>query len=925
MNNGINAGSVYANFVLDLSSLQGGVNQAKRLLQGLQNNVASIDGASFNKLGNSISNANSQLDQAIGILGSFKGAFLAVGSTIAGLQVFEVLGNQIAFFNQQINEAIAKAEDTQKAFAATGVIAKKMGYDVNATLNFVNQLSERTQFSGSAIANFAQQLIKSGASLSDISEIILLFQDNLIALPNLTKSFDEALEQLGDSFVSEMTALLNTIGLSDKTWEQLKETGVASLKEQGIAVTDTKAKIEGLRLALQDTQGVGSILGNTVQQEFSKLEKILTQIQVEIGEQLKPVLIELLQLSVVFLSGLRQVLLSIDWRMIAEGILTVSSLITVATRKMMQFISSLPAPLLTAMSGVFSLIKKKTNDTGNSIQSLVEKINNANLSPLKLVSSDADKTKKAVRDISQNIEEETYNYNKRLANIVDQRQKQIEANKQALEKEREDYEKTLEKKEQSFQDSIRRLEKTRAEELKRSRKQEEDKLKDYQEKTQRIKEEGRIRLRDLQRRLAQELDFSGKHNEENIALLRKQIEYEEEQQQRSIEELNAKLQQELQELKEATNEKIQVIDAEIEEKRRLYESETKTLKAEYEKRTQELKAKIEEDEAFLRKHADTIKTINRNLIQDEIDELNRQYQNRLTQLSQYMQQQQGIIISGASSLQQSLANINLSDALGFNDQSLINEEVFLRTEQRVNNFIEWIKQLFTSANLGFVFLNSFNNNFITVLQNVLTNLRKILENSIFVQLGKSLSDIIANVLFSRLDNVLQEIFNRIFNIVPIRNIFKSGFNAIITQINEFIGKINSTIREINKRNFTPFKIAEIPTIPNLYTGGTIARSGLAFINEKGFELVNLPKGAQVYPRTDSVKLMNNIKTLINAFTAVTTTGLQYYPAAQYIPATNLTNANNTYNYFSNNFTVKSGIDIRKIAQELEFELKTRGL
>src|SRR5690606_8927297 len=60
---------------------------------------------------------------------------------------------------------------------------------------------------------------------------------------------------------------------------------------------------------------------------------------------------------------------------------------------------------------------------------------------------------------------------------------------------------------------------------------------------------------------------------------------------------------------------------------------------EYTKRTAELQAKITEDEAFLSKHSETIKGLNRGVMLDEIEALKENHQQRLSQIgSQYAQE-----------------------------------------------------------------------------------------------------------------------------------------------------------------------------------------------------------------------------------------------------------------------------------------------
>lgn len=79
---------------------------------------------------------------------------------------------------------------------------------------------------------------------------------------------------------------------------------------------------------------------------------------------------------------------------------------------------------------------------------------------------------------------------------------------------------------------------------------------------------------------------------------------------------------------------------------------------------------------------------------------------------------------------------------------------------------------------------------------------------------------------------------------------KTGVNAIIRILNAAIMGINALIRGYNAIPFAP-DIPTIPHIPELARGGTISEGGMAIVGERGAELLELPRGAQVTPLTGS--------------------------------------------------------------------------
>ena len=402
---GINAGSVYSDFVIDLSDLKSGINEAKKQLTDLQSttenalNKVKADGSS--KAVNKFKGSVNESTAAMGGFASSAGMLIKVLGTVA-VAFASIKG--VEFLATGFYNLSRESESLTKTMASTGVIAKKMGYDVQTTFNFIDQLDRTTQFSTDSLAGFTQQMIKAGVPLQDTNEIIGLFQDNLIALPTLTKSFDESLSQLGDSFTTEMAALLNEIGLGDKTWEGMQKAGEASLRSQGKSVTETTAKIEGLRLALKDTEGVGKILGDTIEVQMSKAQKEFKRARIEIGNAFQPVMLEIMQFITPAIRSLARAITSIDWNRVANGVRTFVGWLIVLGRTVWNVISSIPG--INMLGNAFNSLKKNTSGAANASESLAKRINETDLKPLQQLNEQTSKAKQNVQDLAKAIEEE---------------------------------------------------------------------------------------------------------------------------------------------------------------------------------------------------------------------------------------------------------------------------------------------------------------------------------------------------------------------------------------------------------------------------------------------------------------------------------------------------------------------------------------
>lgn len=102
----------------------------------------------------------------------------------------------------------------------------------------------------------------------------------------------------------------------------------------------------------------------------------------------------------------------------------------------------------------------------------------------------------------------------------------------------------------------------------------------------------------------------------------------------------------------------------------------------------------------------------------------------------------------------------------------------------------------------------------------------------------------------------------------IKGAFGSVVGFVKTPINTVIGMINNMINKINSISFTvPDWVPgmggetygiDIPNIPQFALGTSYFSGGMAQINERGGEIVNLPNGSQVIPAARSERMMSNM-------------------------------------------------------------------
>ena len=110
------------------------------------------------------------------------------------------------------------------------------------------------------------------------------------------------------------------------------------------------------------------------------------------------------------------------------------------------------------------------------------------------------------------------------------------------------------------------------------------------------------------------------------------------------------------------------------------------------------------------------------------------------------------------------------------------------------------------------------------------------------------------------------VFSSIFGAIGgfISGAFTTAVGVVKNGVNGIIGLVNGAIASINRLKVTiPDWVPKLggmtfglnlPSIPKLATGGTITSSGMAWVGERGPELVNLPRGASVIPNKQSMKM-----------------------------------------------------------------------
>lgn len=186
-----------------------------------------------------------------------------------------------------------------------------------------------------------------------------------------------------------------------------------------------------------------------------------------------------------------------------------------------------------------------------------------------------------ISDLHDQIKKENEQFNEQLANLTDRKRESISQNKKMLADETESYRQALKDREKLFK-----------------------------EEQETAVSESEKRTAALQRILQREQEKGSRGDQSKIADLKSRLRNEG-----------------------------NLLDGKLQESKSKYEEETEKIKSEYEDRSVALKESIAEDQRALRENADIIKTINRDIIKDDITKLRENHKERLAELDKQIEKE----------------------------------------------------------------------------------------------------------------------------------------------------------------------------------------------------------------------------------------------------------------------------------------------
>lgn len=515
------------------------------------------------------------------------------GANLDRLQVSTyVLGQNAGLTQKQIDGMVQSLEDTNtfgtNAWAAINTLTRAGLLPMMSSLERVNTVTGETEKSFDAfIFSIKDLAAAAGVSSSE-------------AIRNVTTAIDQM-----------NPAILQTLGVTGGLTTAFGDFA-AQNQIVGRQLTNTEKKQAILNFVMKEAEkvtGTYSATYSTAGKNLLSLESAAQSTSEEIGQALQPAFRTLTGATLKSLKAFR------DWTKennktvvgvvsfvaaagtliftvgtlvkaigIAKGALAAFRAMSLATQASLGALSVVVIGLSLAFSkAMMDTVKEqnKAEDATVDLGGALGNMGDVGSKALDQIKDKADETGNRLRDIQKQIADENRAFNKQLAEIIDRRRQNLANNKKSL----------------------------AAEEREFKRKQE-DMAKEYKKRTEELGKQNESRLKDLEESLAATLVVGSDTYSKDVE--------------------NYEM---------ALDEEREAHSKRLEEAKKEYEQETTEAKTQYDERTNALREKIKEDEAFLKKHAEIAKTINREILEDEIEELKRTHKERLKQLESQMQQE----------------------------------------------------------------------------------------------------------------------------------------------------------------------------------------------------------------------------------------------------------------------------------------------
>lgn len=624
-------------------------------------------------------------------------------------------------------KSINASNELSNAMTGLDTVTAKLGVDQAKARQAAMALSEDGLMPLADSVGGLKNLLASGFGLDEAIALMNGFKDSAAFNRQAALGYGEAIKSATEGIKNQNSVLVDNAGLSKNLSVIIKEQGLSVddlAKVQSDANVRTKL-FNGLMQELSLFTGDATKYAEDFKGEQAKLGSNITKTSAAIGDVLKPQLVGFLRLAtqavgvtgewikenqnqVVAITKSAVVVLGLVLAFsgfvkvipaVVTGIKTVSvALIGLASTNPILLALTIALSALTAGWVTSQIQQAKAADAlddasgaAGKAKDSVDSLTNSNK---KLNSSTSEASENVLKTMKL-IADEEYNYNKQRAQIFDTRREQFEETKaQLLEEaeifsstkrdELEEYTRNLMEMEERYNEFASRTKEQIAEETESFEESSNEKRDKNKETLDKLKQQEQSRLQNLEASLQAGLAMASASNRTQIEQKLEALEREKLVSQAKIDDLalanereladdQAKHNKKIMKLEQALAKEKEKYDKDVAEKKARFEKETAEQQVEYDKRTTQLTTKLNKDKAFLELHAEEEKTINRGIILDELQELDKSHKEKIAEYQKTLAKQKGMtsdFVYGAGGINSLLdgikiPTIDLNEAIKF--------------------------------------------------------------------------------------------------------------------------------------------------------------------------------------------------------------------------------------------------------------------
>lgn len=262
MATGFDVGSVYAKVELDISNVKKGISDVESTFSNFTSKLSS--------LGGSITN---------------------LGKNLAGLSL--TVGAPLAVFLKNSSE---EASNFEKAMISLDIIAGRFGQNADDAKEAAKTLGKELRIGTGAAAESLQNLIKSGLTLEQSSDLLRRFTNEAITGKSSSISLAQAVQNLSFAYTTGNSALGNLSGMSEN-FSDITEKGKAALVAEGVAlkdITDEMAKYKGVIDLTNLTMGSAEKFHGGLIDKQAELDQKMADLRISFGNLINPYITQLI-------------------------------------------------------------------------------------------------------------------------------------------------------------------------------------------------------------------------------------------------------------------------------------------------------------------------------------------------------------------------------------------------------------------------------------------------------------------------------------------------------------------------------------------------------------------------------------------------------------------------------------------------------